>query len=277
MKTEHAAKRRGVAGVLAGAVVLSCVVALFAKSLGTAGSPPGGGPVEGAPQIPGGTIIPVSLDGGLKAEDARNGDVVELRVKQEVPLPHSGKVAARSKIMGYVASAERDSDGTGLNLSIRFDKLQYGDKTVPIVTSLRAMASYQAVRWSQMPQGGADAGTPAGWGTTVLIGGDIRFGDGGKVRTAAKQVVGKGVRGGVLVHIRADTEKGCEGPVNGEDYPQALWVFSSGACGLYDLKGVTIKHSGGSDPLGEITLSFDKERKKLESGTGMLLRIVPAK
>ena len=255
MKTEHAAKRRRVAGALAGAIVLSGVVTLFTKNLGADGSPPGGGPVEGAPQIPVGTIIPVSLDGGLKAEDARKGDVVELRVKQEVPLRHSGKIAARSKIMGYLASAERNSDGPGLNLSFRFDKLQYGDKTVQIVTSLRAMASYQAVRWSQMPQGGADAG------------------DGGKVRTASKQVVGKGVRGGVLVHIRADPEKGCEGPVNGEDYPQALWVFSSGACGLYDLKGVTIKHNGTSDPVGEITLSFDKESKKLESGTGMLLRI----
>jgi len=96
------------------------------------------------------------------------------------------------------------------------------------------------------------------------------------VRTAAKQVVGKGVRGGVLVHVHANPEGGCEGPVNGDDRPQALWVFSSGACGLYDLKGVTIRHNGRSDPLGEITLGFDKENEKLESGTGMLLRIVPS-
>jgi hypothetical protein len=218
----------------------------------------------------------VSLDRGLKAEDARKGELIELRVKQEVPLPHGGKISVRSKLMGYIASTEKDTDGSGLNLSFRFDKLKLGDKTVPIVTSLRAMASYQAVRWSQMPQGGSDPGTPAGWGNTVLIGGDIRFGDGGKVRTAAKQVVGKGVRGGVLVHIRANPEGGCEGPVNGDDHPQALWVFSSGACGLYDLRGVTIRHNGRSAPLGEITLSFDKANQKLESGTGMLLRVVPS-
>jgi hypothetical protein len=125
--------------------------------------------------------------------------------------------------------------------------------------------------------GGAEAGTPAGWGTTVQIGGDIRYGDGAKVRTASKQVVGKGVRGGVLVQVRANPESGCEGPVDGDDHPQALWVFSSGACGLYDLKGVTIARNGRSDPIGEITLSFDKESKKLESGTGMLLRVVPSK
>ena len=274
MNTELAARARA-AGVVARAILLSGVVALAAKSLSPAGSP-GGSPVEGTPQIPVGTIIPVSLDRGLKAEDARKGELIELRVKQEVPLPHSGKISVRSKLMGYITSTEKDTDGSGLNLSLRFDKLRLGDKTVPIVTSLRAMASYQAVRWSQMPQGGSDPGTPTGWGNTVLIGGDIRFGDGGKVRNAAKQVVGKGVRGGVLVHIRANPEGGCEGPVNGDDHPQALWVFSSGACGLYDLRGITIRRNGGSDPLGELTLSFDKASQKLESGTGLLLRVVPS-
>jgi hypothetical protein len=275
MKTEQAASRARAAGVVAGAILLSGVVTLAAKSLSLGGSS-GRSPVEGKPQIPVGTIIPVSLDRGLKAEDARKGELIELRVKQEVPLPHSGKIPVRSKLTGYITSTEKDTDGSGLNVSLRFDKLKLGDKTVPILTSLRAMASYQAVRWSQMPQGGSDPGTPTGWGNTVLIGGDIRFGDGGKVRTAAKQVVGKGVRGGVLVHIRANPEGGCEGPVNGDDHPQALWVFSSGACGLYDLKGVTIRQNGRSDPLGEITLGFDKENKKLESGTGMLLRVVPS-
>jgi len=274
MKTQQAAKSGRSAGVLAGAVLLCGLVVLSATNTG---GRPGGVPVEGSPQVPVGTILPASLENGLKAEEARKGEVVELRIKQDVPLPHGDKIPARSKVTGYVASAEPNTDGRGLNLSLRFDKLEYHDKTVQIVTSLRAMASYQAVRWSQTPMAGADPGTPAGWGTTVLIGGDIRYGDGAKVRTATKQVVGKGVRGGVLVHVRASPESGCEGPVDGDDHPQALWVFSSGACGLYDLKGVKIAHNGRSDPLGEITLSFDKESKKLESGTGMLLRIVPSK
>jgi len=237
----------------------------------------GGGPVESTALVPPGTILPLSLEGGFKAEDARKGDVLQLRIKQEVPLPHGGKIPARSKVTGSVDSTERDSDGTGINLSLRFDKLEYESKTVAIITSLRAMASYQAIRWSQMPLGGADGGTPSGWGTTVQIGGDIRFGDGGKVRTASKQVVGKGVRGGVLVHVRANPEKGCEGPVNGDDHPQALWVFSSGACGLYDLNGISITQNGKLEPLGEITLSFEKVSKKLEAGTGVLLRIIPSK
>ena len=274
MKTQQAAKSGRPAGVLAGAVLLCGLVVLSATN--TAGRRSGSVPVEGSLQVPVGTILPASLENGLKAEDARKGEVVELRIKQDVPLPHGDKILARSKVTGYVASAEPNSDGRGLTLSLRFDKLEYHDKTLQIVTSLRAMASYRAVRSSQIPMEGADPGTPAGWGTTVLIGGDIRYGDGAKVRTASKQVVGKGVRGGVLVHLRANPEGGCEGPVDGDDHPQALWVFSSAACGLYDLKGVKIARSGRSDPRGEITLSFDKESKKPESGTGMLLRVVPA-
>jgi hypothetical protein len=274
MNTKRAKKHGRAARVLVGAAILSSVAVLSAKN---AGGRPGGAAVEGAPQIPAGTILPASLENGLKAQDARKGDVVELRIRQDVPLPHGDKIPARSKVTGYVASSERDSDGTGLRLSLRFDKLEYHDKTVAIVTSLRAMASLQAVRWSQMPMSGADGGTPPGWGTTVLVGGDIRYGDGGKVRTASKLVVGKGVRGGVLVHVRANPENDCEGPVNGDDHPQALWVFSSGACGLYDLDGVTMARNGRSDPLGEITLSFEKEGKKLPSGTGLLLRVVPAR
>jgi hypothetical protein len=141
-------------------------------------------------------------------------------------------------------------------------------------TSLRAMASYQAVRSAQMPLTGPDSGTPARWANTVQIGGDIRYGDGGLVRNRHKQQVGKGVNGGVLVHALANPNGGCEGPINGDDHLQALWVFSADACGVYDLKGVDIAHAGKSDPIGEITLHFEKDDMKLEAGTAMLLRVV---
>jgi len=142
------------------------------------------------------------------------------------------------------------------------------------LTSLRAIASYLTVRSAQTPLTGVDAGSPAGWANTVQIGGDIRFGDGGPVRNRAKQKVGKGVLGGVLVHVRANPASGCEGPVNGDDHPQALWVFSADACGIYGLKGVQISHKGNQPPIGEITLHFEKDDMKLASRTGMLLRVV---
>ena len=65
--------------------------------------------------------------------------------------------------------------------------------------------------------------------------------------------------------------------MNGDDHPQALWVFSSDACGVYDLKGVKIVQNGKPEPVGEITLGFAKDDMKLESGTALLLRVVSPK
>ena len=276
MKTEWTAKSGfAVVGVVA-VIVTACAI-VFAASTNSTGSRPRGTPVEGTEQIPRGTILPVSLENSIKLQEARKGEAIEARIVQDVPLPDGGKLRTRSKVTGAIDSVERDAAGSGVNLSFHFDKLEFGNKTVPIVTSLRAMASYRAVRAAQMPFTGADSGTPAGWGTTVLIGGDIRFGGGGKVRNRSKQVVGKGVTGGVLVHVHAQPAAGCEGPVNGDDHPQALWVFSSDACGVYDLKGIKIAHNAKSEPVGEITLGFLKDDMKLESGTGLLLRVAPPK
>jgi hypothetical protein len=276
MKTEWAAKSGfAVVGVVA-VIVTACAI-VFAANAKATGSRPRGTPVEDTEQVPRGTILPVSLENGIKLQEARKGDAIGARMMQDVPLPDGGKIRTRSKVTGTIDSVERDAAGSGVNLSFHFDKVEFGGKTAPIVTSLRAMASYRAVRAAQMPLTGADSGTPGGWGTTVLIGGDIRFGDGGKVRNRSKQVVGKGVTGGVLVHVQAQPAAGCEGPVNGDDRPQALWVFSSDACGVYDLQGVKIVHNGKSEPVGEITLGFRKDDMKLESGTGLALRVVSPK
>ncbi len=108
----------------------------------------------------------------------------------------------------------------------------------------------------------------------MQIGGDVRYGDGGEVRDRLKQKVGKGVRGGVLVQVRAQPNSGCDGPVNGNDTPQALWVFSSDACGVYGINGLEVTHDGKAPPLGVVTLSFQKPDTKLESFAGILLRTI---
>lgn len=272
MKTEWAVRTAGFsAGIPVIFVSIACAIPFLAATVGGAGVS-GGPPVEGTSQIPAGTILPVALKDTLKLQDVHKGQLIEARIMQDVPLPHGAKIRMRSKITGAIDSLDRNADGTGVNLSLRFNKVEFSDKNVPMVTSLRAIASYRQVDSAQMPLAGADTGTPAGWGTTVQIGGDLRFGNGGKVRSPSKEIVGKGVTGGVLVHVRAKPEGGCEGPLNGDDHLQALWVFSAEACGVYDLQGVKIEHSGKSD--GQITLSFEKADMKLAPGTAMLLRIV---
>jgi hypothetical protein len=233
----------------------------------------GPSPVEMTPYLPPGTILPVRLDGTLDINSLHSQDRIETRVGQEVPLPNKEKISLRSRVFATVTAVNKRDDGT-VSVSLKFDQLEEKNQRVPIITSLRAIASYQAVRDAQMSLTGADAGTPTGWATTVQIGGDIRFGDGGKVRNRQKQTVGKGVIGGVLVHMAANAAAGCEGADSANNRLQATWVFSADACGVYDLKNVKIARDGKSDPIGVVTLEFAKQDMKLESGAGLLLRTV---
>ena len=232
----------------------------------------GPAPVEKIPEIPLGTVIPVKLDDTFDLSVAHVQQHVEARVAQEVPLPGKQKISLRAQVLATVVAVNKSADGA-LSVSLKFDQVVEKDQTSAIATSVRAIASYQAVRNAQMPLSGAEAGTPAGWGTTVQVGGDNRFGDGGKVRNRQKQAVGKGVRGGVLVRLGPNEALGCEGSAPG-DRPQATWVFSADACGIYDIKNVKLVHNGRTDPVGVITLEFAKDDMKLDSGTSFLLRTV---
>lgn len=273
--TNSQSTRKGLPLLLLAFIFLAWQLASWAGSPGIfryAG--PSSDPPEISSSIPEGTVLPAALDGTISLKDAQRGQPIEARITQEVPLP-SGSIPSKSTLKGSIMFIEKDTQGAGVRLTLRFNQLEFRKQTVPIVTYLRAIASLRAVRSAQVPLTGADGGTPEGWGNTVQIGGDIRYGDGGAVRNRAKQKIGKGVRGGVLVRLSANPTLGCDGPVNGDDHPQALWIFSSDACGAYDLNGVKFTHTGKSPPEGNITLHFDKDDMKLESGTGLLLRIVP--
>lgn len=244
---------------------------------GNRGLPEGGGgrgAVKSSIPIPAGVVLPVRLEKTISIKETHAAELLEVRIMQDVPLLGRGRLRAKSIIKGSILSVVRDSDGTGIEVTLKFNQIEDQKQILPASLSLRAIASYMAVRTAQVPFVGADAGTPTGWANTVQIGGDIRFGDGGPVRNRAKEKVGRGVIGGVLVHVRANPEKGCDGPVKGDDRLQALWLFSSDACGTYGLKDLQILHSGNTAPIGEIALHFDKEDAKLEVGTAMLLRVV---
>lgn len=229
---------------------------------------------ENFSSIPVGTILPIRLDKPISVKDAQPDQTIEASVMQDVPLPSGQKIPMKTKAVGTILSIVKDADGTGAKLTFKFAYLEDKKERVPILAYLRAMAGFLSVRSAQMANtGGTDTGSPASWSTTILVGGDVRFGDGGKV-TRGKETVGKGVNGGVLVHISANPALGCEGP-DGADALQALLVFSSNACGVYDMKGVKIAHAGKGEPVGQITLHFEKDDMKLEPGIGILLRIAP--
>jgi hypothetical protein len=224
--------------------------------------------------LPAGTILPVKLERTVSVEDAQAGQEIEARVMQDVPLADHGKSQMNSRVTGTIVSVVKAADGTSIDVSLRFEKIENHMEMISIASSLRAIASFESVRAAQTPLTGADPGSPSGWADTVQIGGDIRYGDSGKVRNRQKQVVGHGVIGGVLVHARAQSGSRCEGPVNGDDRLQALWVFSADACGVYGMDGVQIIQTGKTNPVGVVMLRFEKANMKFEAGIGMLLRVV---
>jgi hypothetical protein len=66
-------------------------------------------------------------------------------------------------------------------------------------------------------------------------------------------------------------DAGCTGGP-GYDHEQSLWVFSSAACGTYGLSNAKIASSGLTKPIGEISLSSDRNIN-IRSGSGWLLII----
>jgi hypothetical protein len=88
---------------------------------------------------------------------------------------------------------------------------------------------------------------------------------------AGFRVVGKPAPNGVLVHVDSRPGTKCRGEVDDNDRLQALWVFSSDACGTYDWPGVIIIHSGRTSPVGQITLA--SEKSNLDIRGGLLLRV----
>jgi hypothetical protein len=89
----------------------------------------------------------------------------------------------------------------------------------------------------------------------------------------ADDIVGRSVHGGVLVQVRAKPGAACRGSIAGNPAPQALWVFSADACGVYGINHLVIAHAGRSAPAGVIVLASNAGKLKIPGGTGMLLRV----
>ncbi len=227
----------------------------------------------GQDKIPVGTILPVQLNSSLRSDKARAGEQISARVMQDVPLLGGRKIHAGAKVIGHIVSAGPAVNGRMADLSLRFDTLEIGKRHIPITTNLRALATMMDVSEAQVPESGPDRGTSENEWTTDQIGGEVVY-RGGVVANGSN-VVGNSVLGSaVLVHVAAKPGLKCRGEVDGNDQLQALWVFSSDACGLYDLPNLRLAHAGRSDPVGQITLRSTKGNVKVPGGSGMLLRVI---
>jgi hypothetical protein len=230
---------------------------------------------ESNPVIPGGTILPVRLNSTLSSAKCRKGQVITGRIMQDVPVSPGVKIKEGSKVRGHIVEVTPPTAGARARISLQFDKLISSRQTISITTNLRTIAGFMRIIEAQTPTTGPGESDVYRWLTTVQVGGDVVYGEGGPVTTGENpnQVVGYKVNGGVLGQVRAKQGTKCRGAIDGNDSPQALWVFSSDACGTYGLEHVSIAHAGRTDPTGVIVLASDSRSLNLPSGTGMLLRV----
>jgi hypothetical protein len=221
--------------------------------------------------IPNGTIIPVRLNSTLDSGKAKPGQVFTATVMQDVPLPDS-KIRAGSKVIGHVVSAKKAGSGNDGKLSLRLDAIEVSRHRIPISTNLRAIASMMEVEDAQVPAAGPDRGTSQAAWTTIQVGGEVVYRGGGPVANGL-QAVGIPTANGVLAHVSSVPGTKCAGETDDNSRLQALWVFSSDACGAYGFSDLEIADSGHSNPIGEIVFTSRKSEVDLRSGSGLLLGV----
>lgn len=226
--------------------------------------------------IPSGTVLPVRLNSSVSSVRSKPEQTVKARIMQDVPLGPGSKIRAGTEVIGRVVEVIPASRGTGAKVVLRFDTLRLAKRAIPIKTNVRALASPMEVEDAQIPKSGPDEATPPTSWTTVQVGSEVVYRGGGHVMDG-ENVVGEPVPDGVLSRVRANPEENCPGSIGGNDRAQALWVFSSNACGAFGFSGLTIAHVGRKDPVGEIVLTSNNERiLNIRSGSGMLLRVTTA-
>lgn len=219
--------------------------------------------------IPIGTLVPVSLSGSLSADRVHAGQQIRAEVMQDIP---GTTVKRRAHLLGHVVSAFRDRNGHA-HLEIAFDSLVSHGQRILIKTDLRAIASLNEVQEAQIPEEGASRGITPEVATTTQIGGDQVYRGGGPV-ASGETIVGRPTPWGVVAKPREQLGTPCRGVVNNNTQPQAFWLFSTDACGVYGLSKFRIEHAGRSNPAGKIILASRDGGLQLRSGTALLLRVV---
>jgi len=222
-------------------------------------------------EIPVGTVIPLMLSSGLDAAKDAPGKSIEGKVMQKVPLPSGTGISARTRIIGHVVNVTKVGS-SGSSLVVKFDALQEEGRKTALLTGLLAVASMSSVAQAQIPISTNSDAEPATQWVTRQVGGDVVRRGWGKVATP-DDVYGTWLgETSVLIKLTPKPDAGCpDGP--GYDREQAVWIFSSAACGSYGLGDIKVASSGKNRPLGEIVLT-SRRNVRVRGGSGWLLIVV---
>jgi hypothetical protein len=231
--------------------------------------PAQGQSTRSAEPIPAGTILPVRLNTALRSDKIGSGTTIIATVMQDVALGKGETLRKGSKITGHVLEAITPGKGSDESkISFQFDQLQLRSQTIPLSTTLRAVASTSAVLAAT-----PELTSPDYADNQIQIGGDqISYGEDVPVMVGS-QIVGKYTSQGVLANVNQDSGTPSGGTIEDNARPQAFWLFSVNARGAYGFRDLTILQSGRTEPIGEVTLASNRKAVKVEKGSAMLLRV----
>jgi hypothetical protein len=207
------------------------------------------------------------LSSSLNAAKDKPDTKLEGKVMQEVTLPSGVTIREGAQVLGHTVSVSKGSSGS--SIVVKFNAIQYEGQRIPITTGLLAVASMAFVSDAQRPVSvNTDLGPDTQW-VTKQVGGDIVKRGWGKV-FASSGVEGRWIGGSsVTIKLTPNAQAGCSGGP-GYDREQAMWIFSSAACGTYGLPDVKIASSGVNAPIGDIGLSSNRNIN-IRGGSGWLL------
>jgi hypothetical protein len=226
-------------------------------------------PLASAQQIPAGTILPVMLNSNLDARSSKPGVKITGKIMQDVPLPDGSRIPKGSTVLGEIINADGPGDSLPSHLVISFTSLKIGQREIPMVTHLRALASANQVFEAKLPTNAIDdyGTSTSDWNTIQIGGAGVYRGNGEVVQGGS--VVGRTTDyGAVTAKLMAAPQDGCKNDSEGE---QALWLFSPWSCGVYGYSDLKIASWGDNSPIGEIALE-SIANVHIRGGSGWLLR-----
>src|SRR5580658_357582 len=246
-----------------------CLQAGKGQDLKPAYQPAQGRNTRSGGPIPAGIILPVSLNSALRSDKSGSGTTIIATFMQDVPLGRGETLRKGSKVTGHVVEAITPGKGSDESkISFQFDQVRFGNQTVPITTTLRAVASRSAVL-AATPELTSSENAD----NQIEIGGDqISYGEGGPVMVGS-QVVGRYTSQGVLASVDPDSDTPRGVTIADDVRPRAFWIFSVNARGAYGFGDLTILRSGRTEPLGEVTLASPRKAVKVAKGSAMLFRV----
>jgi hypothetical protein len=217
-----------------------------------------------AQTLPAGTALPIALNTTLDSKSGKPGDKLEGKLMQELLLPSGVKVKSGSHLTGHVVAVSKTA-ASGSRMVVQFDSLEDGHTTVPLSVWLRALAAAENVFQAKTPVDASSTYESSFEWVTKQVGGDVVFRGRGYVASNQGKV-GKWSGTGVWAKL----SPGGDCLENGNGQVQALWVFSTTACGMYGFEDLKILQTGSTAPLGQIALESTKDIL-IRSGSGWLL------